>query len=201
MSDSLRASDLDREARISVLREAAAEGRLTMDEFAERVAGVNAARTLVELAQLTEDLPEQPSYRRPTRWLLALLGSTERSGRLTVGRRVFCLVALGNIDLDLRQARLTERSVTILVLGVLGSVDVYLPEEFEAEVRAISILGHANANGNDLAQPGSPLVLLVSLSALVGIDVWRVPSRWGQRSWRKIIRAIRHGEHLLPPGD
>jgi hypothetical protein len=122
-------------------------------------------------------------------------------GRLTVGQRVVCLVALGNIDVDLRQARLNEGTVTILVVGVLGSVDVYVPEEFEAEVRAISILGHANANGNDLARSGSPLVLLVSLSALVGIDIWRVPASWGQRSWRKIIRAIRHGEHLLPPGD
>lgn len=196
----MRASDLDREARISILREAAAEGRITMEEFSERVAAVTEARTVGELARLTDDLPEQPSHRRPTRWLLAVLGSTERSGRLTVGRRVVCLVALGNIDLDLRQARLTERTVTIVVVGVLGSVDVYLPEEFDAEVRAVSILGHANANGNDLARPGSPLVLLVSLSALMGIDIWRVPASWGQRSWRKIIRAIRHGEHLLPPG-
>ncbi|MHB1522784.1 MAG: hypothetical protein ACYCS9_07510 [Candidatus Dormibacteria bacterium] len=49
-----------------------------------------------------------------------------------MGRRVVCLVALGNIDLDLRQARPTERTETIVVLGVLGSVDAYLPEEFEA---------------------------------------------------------------------
>ena len=197
----MRASDLDREARISILREAAAEGRINMEEFSERVAGVTEARTVGELARLTDDLPEQPSHRRPTRWLLAVLGSTERSGRLTVGRRVVCLVALGNIDLDLRQARLTERTVTIVVVGVLGSVDVNLPEELEAEVRAVSILGHANANGNDLARPGGPLVLLVSLSALAGIDIWRVPASWGHRSWRKIIRAIRHGEHLLPRED
>ena len=197
----MRASDLDREARISILREAAAEGRINMEEFSERVAGVTEARTVGELARLTDDLPEQPSHRRPTRWLLAVLGSTERSGRLTVGRRVVCLVALGNIDLDLHQARLTERTVTIVVVGVLGSVDVYLPEEFDAEVRAVSILGHANAHGNDLARPGGPLVLLVSLSALAGIDIWRVPASWRHRSWRKIIRAIRHGEHLLPRED
>ncbi|MHB1522785.1 MAG: DUF1707 SHOCT-like domain-containing protein [Candidatus Dormibacteria bacterium] len=61
MSDSMRASDLDREARISILREAAADGRITMEEFSERVAGVNEARTVGELARLTDDLPEQPS--------------------------------------------------------------------------------------------------------------------------------------------
>ncbi|MHB1522783.1 MAG: hypothetical protein ACYCYB_02295 [Candidatus Dormibacteria bacterium] len=42
--------------------------------------------------------------------------------------------------------------------------------------------------------------MLVSLSALAGIDIWRVPASRGQRSWRQLIRAIRHGEHLLPPG-
>ncbi len=197
----MQASDPDREGRILVLREAAAAGRLTMEEFAERVAAVHQARTVGELARLTQDLPDQPSPRRPIRWLLAALGSTERGGRLTVGRWVFCVVALGNIDLDLRQARLTGPTVTILVVGVLGSVDVYVPEELDAEVRALAILGHANPNGNDLAQPGRPGVRLVSVSVLVGTDLWRVPSSWGQRSWRKIIRGIRRGEHLLPPGD
>jgi hypothetical protein len=201
LSDSLRASDLDREARISVLREAAAEGRLTMEEFSERVEAVNRALTVGELTALTQDLPQPPSSRRPTRWLLAALGSTERAGRLTVGRWVVCLVVLGNIDLDLRQARLAGPSVTILVVGVLGSADVYVPEGLDAEVRALSILGHADAKGNDRAQPGSPLVRLLSLSALMGIDLWRVPSSWSQRSWRKIIRGVRRGEHLLPPGD
>ncbi|MDA8395470.1 MAG: DUF1707 domain-containing protein [Candidatus Dormibacteraeota bacterium] len=37
----MRASDPDREGRISVLREAAAARRLTMEEFAERVAAVH----------------------------------------------------------------------------------------------------------------------------------------------------------------
>lgn len=200
LSDLLRASDLDREARISVLREAAAQGRLTLEEFSERVEAVNRARTLGELATLTQDLPQPPASRHPTRWLLAALGSTERGGRLSVGRWVFCLVVLGNIDLDLRQARFTGPSLTVFVVGVLGSADVYVPEEVDAEVRALAILGHACANGNDLAPPEGPRVRLLSLSALMGIDLWRVPSSWGQRTWRQIIRAIRRGEHLLPPG-
>ncbi|MGC8472853.1 MAG: DUF1707 SHOCT-like domain-containing protein [Candidatus Dormibacteria bacterium] len=200
MSDSLRASDLDREARVSYLREAAVEGRLTMEEFSERVEAVNRSRTVGELDQLTRDLPIPTSPRRPTRWLLAALGSVKRAGRLTVGRWVVCLVVLGSVDLDLRQATLTGGSVTIVVVGVIGSVDVYIPEGLNAEVRALSVLGHADANGNELAQPGSPLVRLVSLSALMGIDIWRVPTSWGQRSWRQLIKAIRRGEHLLPPG-
>lgn len=71
---------------VSYLREAAADGRVTMEEFSERVEAVNRSRTVGELDQLTQDLPIPPSPRRPTRWLLAALGSVKRAGRLRVGR-------------------------------------------------------------------------------------------------------------------
>ena len=52
----LRASDADRERVVAVLAEAAADGRLTLDEHTERVHRAYRARTLGELARLTEDL-------------------------------------------------------------------------------------------------------------------------------------------------
>jgi hypothetical protein len=58
----VRASDSDRERTLAALREHTAAGRLTLDEFAERVSSVYSARTLTELASTTADLPapEQP---------------------------------------------------------------------------------------------------------------------------------------------
>jgi hypothetical protein len=53
----LRASDADRDTTVARLREAHAEGRLTADEFEERVGAVLAARTMGELTALTADLP------------------------------------------------------------------------------------------------------------------------------------------------
>jgi hypothetical protein len=53
----LRASDADRERVVSRLREHAAEGRLTMDEFEDRMRQAYEARTYGELATLTRDLP------------------------------------------------------------------------------------------------------------------------------------------------
>lgn len=53
----LRASDADRDAVVERLREAHAEGRLTAEEFEERVGAVLAARTIGELTALTADLP------------------------------------------------------------------------------------------------------------------------------------------------
>jgi hypothetical protein len=56
----IRASDMDREGVVTILREAYAEGRLTLDEFEERTSTAYAARTWGDLEDLTADLPVQP---------------------------------------------------------------------------------------------------------------------------------------------
>ncbi len=53
----LRASDDDRERVAVVLREAYAAGRLTNEEFTERLDATYAARTFGDLVPLTADLP------------------------------------------------------------------------------------------------------------------------------------------------
>ncbi|MGH3264805.1 MAG: DUF1707 SHOCT-like domain-containing protein [Trebonia sp.] len=58
--DPIRASDVDREAVVTTLREAYTAGRLTLDEFDERMAGAYAGRTWGDLRALTVDLPVQP---------------------------------------------------------------------------------------------------------------------------------------------
>ena len=61
----LRASDADREHHAELLREHAAQGRLTVDELEERLDRVYAARTHAELAPLVADLPRAPRPRAP----------------------------------------------------------------------------------------------------------------------------------------
>jgi hypothetical protein len=53
----LRASHADRDRAIETLKTAFVQGRLTKDEFDQRVSHTLAARTLAELATLTADLP------------------------------------------------------------------------------------------------------------------------------------------------
>jgi hypothetical protein len=57
MPEHLRASDSDREAVIERLSRSFAQGRLTADEFEERVAKAYEARTTAELTALIRDLP------------------------------------------------------------------------------------------------------------------------------------------------
>lgn len=94
----IRASDADRDRAIAALREHLAAGRLTIEEFDERMDKAFAAKTLGELDSLMADLPEigpgqlpdapvgrsaagPPLTRRPP-------GSVEAGrGRLGPGRR------------------------------------------------------------------------------------------------------------------
>jgi|SRR5215469_6508795 len=56
----IRASDRDRDDVVTALREAYAEGRLSLEEFDERTSDAYASRTWGELRELTQDLPSQP---------------------------------------------------------------------------------------------------------------------------------------------
>jgi hypothetical protein len=56
----LRASDDDRQQVVAALQRHAEAGRLTLEEFSERVGEVYTARTLGQLAALTQDLPAEP---------------------------------------------------------------------------------------------------------------------------------------------
>jgi hypothetical protein len=58
----MRASDAERERAVDVLKAAFAEGRLTKDEYADRVGQVHVSKTYGDLAALTGDLPIGPAH-------------------------------------------------------------------------------------------------------------------------------------------
>jgi hypothetical protein len=158
------------------------------------------ARTHADLEELMRDLPAVhapiASRRARTRFLVAIFSSTERDGRIRVGRRVACLVGFGNIDLDLRQAATERDIITIFAFGVLGAIDVYVPEGVEVDLHGLVVFGHKGAHGNDPPPHlGTPLVRVFALSLFAGIDVWRVPIAWTHKTWREVIRGIRAGDH------
>jgi hypothetical protein len=196
----IRASDADRERTIALLREHAVEGRLTLEEFTDRMSSATQARTSNELEALARDLPSPQGSvarrRRPTRLLFSMFSSTEREGRLRIPRWVAGMTVFGNIDLDLRQATLEGDVITIVAVGMFGTFDVYVPEGVEVDLHGFALGGHKRANGNDPPpQPGTPLVRVFAVSIFAGMDVWRVPIEWTQKTWREVIRGIRSGAH------
>ena len=63
----LRASHADREQVIGALKAAFVQGRLTEDELDARAGRVYTSRTYAELADVTADLPAEPTAARPSR--------------------------------------------------------------------------------------------------------------------------------------
>jgi uncharacterized protein DUF1707 len=63
--ESLRVSDADREQAVASLRQHLLAGRLTLDEFSERVGAALQARVGAELARAQEDLPAIPAGAPP----------------------------------------------------------------------------------------------------------------------------------------
>jgi DUF1707 SHOCT-like domain len=193
----VRASDDDRERAIAALREHLAAGRLTLEEFTERMSTALAATTTADLDAPLRELPvAQPARRRPTRFLLALFGSTEREGRLRLRRHTLCVSLFGNVDLDLRQATLEGEVITIVGFAAFAALDVYVPEGVEVDLHGLTLLGHKNARGSDVPPlPGTPLVRIYAFGIFAGIDVWRVPLTWAKRTFGEAIKGIRRGEH------
>ena len=133
------ASDGERERSIAVLRDAVGEGRLTLEEFSERIGLVQAARTDRELALLAHDLPGVPpgQSRRPPspKQHRAFCSHLIRSGPWSLPRRSSWRSIFGTIDLDLRQARLAGPETAFEVYNLFGTVTVIVPDGVEVVVR------------------------------------------------------------------
>jgi hypothetical protein len=192
MSDSpaLRVSDAEREAAVVALREHAAQGRLTLEEFGERMSTAYGAVDRDELDRLTQDLPSAAaSERRTTKFVGSVFGSTERDGRLRVSDRVVCFTLFGNTDLDLRQATIEGDVIDITAIGIFGAVDVYLPEGVEVDLRGLALFGHKGANGDD-SKTATVLARVTAFSLFAGVDVWRVPARLAREKFGTVIKEL-----------
>ena len=78
VNPALRASDADRERVVEILRQHSVEGRITADEFEERMAAAYQAKTMGALAELTGDLPVDLAEHTRRQAELARRGSGRR---------------------------------------------------------------------------------------------------------------------------
>ena len=195
-----RVSDADRERAVQALREHLVEGRLTLDEFTQRVESAFRAGTVGELAESTEALPaaQTSGTRRRASWITAgLFAHIVRRGRLRLPRRTFVVSAFSDVDLDLRSAEITSSRTSVISLVVMGNLDVYVPEGIAVDVSGINVFGHRREWGRDPTQPDAP-VLRVRVVALFGtVDVWRVPSEL-KGSYGEVIGTLREAQRELP---
>jgi hypothetical protein len=133
------ASDAERERSIALLRDAVGEGRLTLEEFGERVGLAQTARTDQELARLARDLPSPAAISPPAAAAAeehrAFCSHLVRGGPWPLPPHSSWRSIFGTIDLDLRQARLAGPETVLEVYNLFGTVTVIVPEGVEVLVR------------------------------------------------------------------
>ena len=198
------ASDAERERTSEALRQASVEGRLTLDEFSERVEQALAARTRDELQAVTRDLPviaptrpAQPvrgmAARPPVRSSVSIMSAVERKGFWRVDAETLAVSVMGSCTLDLRGATISAPVTTINAYSVMGSVDVIVPFGVEVEVEGIAIMGmkEAKLTGPPPA-PGAPVVRVNAFTVMGSVTV-RDKARLGERL-RKAIEDRLPGE-------
>ena len=70
-----------------------------------------------------------------------IVGSTKRRGDWVVPERLVLPVALGDVVIDLRQARFTAATTTIEVQGLMGDVKIIVPDAIRVECSGSAIVG------------------------------------------------------------
>ena len=191
---SYRLSNADREQTAAWLRDHLLAGRLTMDEFSERVETVYSARFGQELVAVRDGLPENPvaptaSRRKPTLLTAALFGHVTRRGRLRLRSRTAIMSAFADIDFDLRETEIGRPETSVMVLALLGNVDIYVPEAINVDLGGLTIFGHSREWGSDIARADAPTIHVRTLGLFGTIDLWRVPPGVGG-SYSDIFRKL-----------
>lgn len=130
------ASDQERDRSIVLLRDAVTSGRLSLEEFGDRVGQAQLARTNRDLAALTVDLPAQaPELAgtapvRHSAWFSKLV----RRGAWEMPAHSSWRALFGTIVLDLHQARLPGAVVELEIFNLFGTVTLLVPAGVAVDV-------------------------------------------------------------------
>ena len=205
----LRVSDADREQTADLLRQAAGDGRITFDELDQRLEAAYGARTYGDLTEVTADLPAAgeappgPPQTAPGTFpaariggepgsgmSVAILGGVDRRGTWVVPPRHSVVAVLGGVQLDLREARFSQREVTIDVFTLMGGVDIMVGEDVDVDVSGFGIMGGFDHRASGPGLPGAPKVRVVGLALMGGVNVRR-----GQLKRDRNHRDHHHRDH------
>ena len=186
-----RASDADRERVADQLRDAAADGRITIDELEDRLETAYTSATHAELQPLTRDLapPDPPagapasregsagvSPGRRRRSIVVMSGSSRR-GRWVVPARFSVFAFWGGVTLDLREASLTARETVIRADAVMSGIEIIVPEGVAVQVEGVGFMGAFDETPPKAQPPpGAPVIRITGIAFWAGIAVKRTPT-------------------------
>lgn len=168
------------------LRDAAAEGRIDLDELDERLERALTAKTYAELDALTADLPSPPAPADlpPLELKGGLHGASRGPGRWEVPAHVIARGGLSGVKLDFSRAECRLPEVTVEVYGEAAGVTIVLPDGWAADTIAMDPgIGGLRDSTTPDRLPGTPLIRLTGTGGMAGVVV-RHPNRWERRKLR-----------------
>ncbi len=174
----LRASDADRDATAARLGVALAVGRLTSTEYAERLDATYAARTMGELLPLTRDLPDVEagagSVATGRAGVAARFSKVIRTGRWVAGRHTRLTVRFGALIINLADAVLPGREVTVEIDAFCGKLIVIVPAGAHVIDEGGALFAKRAIYGRDsAADDRAPVIRLVGDARFSKVAVFR----------------------------
>ncbi|MFE7236003.1 DUF1707 SHOCT-like domain-containing protein [Streptomyces sp. NPDC002405] len=169
----LRASHADRERVVERLRDAAAEGRLDLDELDSRLGRALTAKTLADLKPLIADLPhvDSPELGQPLVIKGGIHGAV-RAGRWRVPARITAYGDMGGVKLDFTRADCDLPKVEIEVRGQMAGVTIVIPRSWAADMDGVAPgVGGVKDKTTPDRVPGTPLIRLHGSGGMGGVVV------------------------------
>ena len=180
-----RAGETDRIQVAQLLTDAAAQGRLQMSDYEDRLTRAYAAKTYDELDRLRSDLlgssvsPQRGGVCNPapSMLLLAIMSAFERRGRWNVPKKLTTFALWGGGVIDLRYADFTSTEVEIRATSIMGGQTILLPPEVNVEIKGHGVMGGFDHNVTGQGTPGAPTVRIRGFSLWGGVGVRRKPRK------------------------
>jgi hypothetical protein len=192
----LRASDADREHVAELLGRAFAEGRLSTEEHSERLEAVYAAKTLGELRPPIADLPV--AFSPPTAaagsptlqadsalstgqadQVVAVFGEAKRTGRWLVRSGLNARALFGSIELDLTEAVLEQREITITANAIFGEVILRVPDGVLLHDEGSAVFGSRKLSTPQATfGPETPVVHVRGMALFGNVEAKRPKKKW-----------------------
>jgi class 3 adenylate cyclase len=193
----VRVSEEERDKAAADLAKYCSEGRLTLDEFSQRVEAVLAARTQTDIDRVMADLPKGgavAAYASPvpqSGWFVSVLSGSSRTGRWRPRPRIKAFALLGGVDMDLRNAEIEGSELTITAIAIMGGIDIVVPEGVIVHLGGFSLLGGKDVKlANVPTLPGAPVINVRAFPIMGGVKVRT------KRSRTRLIDAV---NQMLPP--
>lgn len=181
----MRASDADREAVVEQLREAAAEGRIDLDELDARLNLALTAKTYGDLAPLTDDLVPVVQDTGEPLTLRGGMHGVRREGGWKVPPHLLVYGGMGGARLDFSRAECRLREVELEVNAQMGGVRIVVPEGWAVDTDALDpSLGGLKDRTSGERLPGAPLLRITGTCGMGGVRL-RNPGFRARRRQRK----------------